>query len=309
MATQEPEKLTSSDAVKTYRYLRIGLIVAVVLLGASILIEHFKVLDVKDRDCWQTSISAYYYTPVRAIFVGCMIAVGLALIVIKGRTRLEDNCLNAAGMLAPVVAVVPTTDVGTCWSIKPNPVPIDFNGVIDRWVVDNIANNFNALLIAGAVGLIVAAAIALTVNRGIRGTVETVDRGTRLSLAAVAAALAVGWALFETWDSFPRKAHGYSAVGMFLFLIGAVVGKALQHREKSTKSYLRLYSGLALVMPIGGVVIACTRVFGDHTVFALEAFEIVLFAAFWVIQTKENWNEGMNAGALDLPGSEPTVQS
>lgn len=48
---------------------------AVLLLAASIAIERSKV------DCWQTSISAYYYTPARAIFVGGLMVIGFALIV------------------------------------------------------------------------------------------------------------------------------------------------------------------------------------------------------------------------------------
>jgi hypothetical protein len=104
--------------IKTYRYLRLGMVGAVVLLAASIGIERSKV------GCWQTSISAYYYTPVRAIFVGSLMAVGLSLIVYKGRGRGEDLCLNFAGMLAPVVAIVPTKNVGTCWSIEPRPSPV-----------------------------------------------------------------------------------------------------------------------------------------------------------------------------------------
>jgi hypothetical protein len=283
-----PEALTTEDAVKTYRYLRIGILCAVVLLGASIAIERLKV-----GNCWQTSISAYYYTPVRAIFVGCLIAIGLALIVIKGRTSFEDICLNVAGMFAPVVAVIPTLDVTyQCFSIPPNPLPIEPDGQLAPWVVTNIANNFNALLLAGAVGLVVATLIALFVNKGLQATVATVDRGTLVSLAATAVLLLAGRLLFLYWDSFPRKAHGYAAIATFAFLIGAVVGKALQHRHRSTKVYLRLYGALALLMPIGGVFIACTRIFGEHTVFALETYEIVLFAIFWIIQTKENWNEG-----------------
>jgi hypothetical protein len=140
------EPLRSQDAIKTYRYLRIGMIGAVVLLAASIAIERSKV------DCWQTSISAYYYTPVRAIFVGSMIAVGLSLIVYKGRAW-EDVCLNFAGMLAPVVAVVPTTDVGRCWSVAPSPLPVKADGSLADWVVTNIDNNIYALLIAGALAL------------------------------------------------------------------------------------------------------------------------------------------------------------
>lgn len=53
MAPRQVEPLRSRDAIKTYRYLRIGMIGAVFLLAASIGIERSKV------DCWQTSISAY----------------------------------------------------------------------------------------------------------------------------------------------------------------------------------------------------------------------------------------------------------
>ena len=129
MARRTAEPLKSQDAIKTDRYLRIGMIGAVVLLAASIAIERSKV------DCWQTSISAYYYTPVRAIFVGTMIAVDLALIVYKGRSGREAVCLNYAGMLAPAVARVPTTDVGTCWSVQPSPLPVEDDGSLAQWVV------------------------------------------------------------------------------------------------------------------------------------------------------------------------------
>ena len=37
-----------------------------------------------------------------------------------------------------------------------------------------------------------------------------------------------------------------------------------------------------------------TRIFDEHTVFALEAYEIVLFAVYWVAQTIDNWNEGIS---------------
>jgi hypothetical protein len=104
---------------KTYRYVRIGMVGATVLLGTPVLIEHNTV----EPACWQTSISAYYYSPVRAVFVGALMAIGLSLIVIKGSTWPEDVCLNVAGMLAPVVALVPTADHGTCWSVEPIPLP------------------------------------------------------------------------------------------------------------------------------------------------------------------------------------------
>jgi hypothetical protein len=57
----------------------------------------------------QESISAYYFTPTHSIFVGGLVAIGVALIAVKGSTDLEDALLNVAGVLAPIVAFVPTS--------------------------------------------------------------------------------------------------------------------------------------------------------------------------------------------------------
>src|SRR5262245_32291696 len=193
---RDPAPIKPTDVIKTYRYLRIGMIGAVVLLAASIGIERSKV------DCWQRSISAYYYTPVRAIFVGSLMAVGLSLIVYKGRSPGEDPFLNFAGMLAPVVAIVPTTDVGVCYSVPPEPLPRKADGSPAAWVVANIDNNYKALLITGALGLIAAAFIALVVNRkDIRGAARA-QLLTTVSLIGTSLVLVVAWWAIENWGSF-----------------------------------------------------------------------------------------------------------
>lgn len=284
MMDEPIEPLKSQDAIKTYRYLRIGMIGAVVLLATSIGIERSKV------DCWQTSVSAYYYTPVQAIFVGAMFVVGFSLIVYKGRTTWEDVCLNVAGMLAPVVAVAPTMDVGDCWSVEPNPLPV-IDGSPASWVVTNIDNNVYALLIAGGIGLVVGFVITMVVNRSATAPFDQIEKGTVVSLAVTAVALLVGWWLIRNWDDFYTQAHGIAAVLMFVFLIGAVAGVAATHRKESNKGWFPAYVTVALLMALGGVLIWTTRVFGDHTVFALEAYEITLFAVYWIIQTIENWDE------------------
>ena len=122
-----------NEAVKTYRYLRLGMVGVVVLLAASVLYER------AEAPCWLTSISAYYYTPVRAICVGGLMVIGFALIVIKGNTSLEDAALNTAGMFAPIVAVVPTefTDDKCLW-LQPD----GGTGVVG--VQANIDNNFTS---------------------------------------------------------------------------------------------------------------------------------------------------------------------
>jgi hypothetical protein len=277
------EPLKSEDAEKTYRYLRIGIIGAVVLLAVSVAIERSKV------DCWQTSISAYYYTPVRAIFVGALFAVGLSLIVYKGRSTVEDVCLNFAGMLALVVAVAPTTDVGRCWSVPPIPVPVNDDGSLADWVVTNIDNNFYALLIAGGVGLVVAAIVAVVVNESFRAPI---DVGAVVSLAVTALVLLLGWWLIRNWGDFDTRAHGWAAVLLFVFLIFVIVAKAIEHwNKKDDEVWFWVYAVVAVLMVLGGILIPTTRVFDEHTVFALEAYEIAFFAFYWIVQTVEYWNE------------------
>jgi hypothetical protein len=279
----ESDVLGSREVIKTYRYLRIGMIGSVVLLAASIAIERTKV------DCFQTSISAYYYTPVRAIFVGAMMAVGFALIVYKGR-GIEDAFLNFAGMLAPIVAVAPTTDVGRCWSTEPSPRPVMDDGSLAGWVVANIDNNVRALLVTGALGLALAILIAVIVKRSLRAPAEW-ERGTSTTLLLTGVVLVFAWWCHEQWDDFNTRAHGFAAAGMFVFLILAIVVKVVQQRRERNTLWFWVYAATAALMIVGGVAIPTTRVFGEHTVFALETYEIVLFAVYWAFATIENWDE------------------
>jgi hypothetical protein len=283
MTSGPAEPLKSQDVIKTYRYLRIGMIGAVVLLAVAIALERAKV------DCFQTSISAYYYTPVRAIFVGCLIAVGLSLIVYKGRSTWEDTFLNFAGMLAPVVAVAPITDVGGCWSVPPSPLPVKEDGSLADWVLTNIDNNFHALLIAGFIGLGVAFVTAMVVDP--KAPLHRRERGTWVSLAVTFLALLSSWWLIQHWGDFNMRAHGWAAGLMFVFLIVAMVVQAIEHRRERDKRLFWVYTTVAALMILGGVLIPLTRVFDEHTVFALEAYEIGFFAVYWVVQTKEKWNE------------------
>src|SRR4051794_19282464 len=135
----------SESTTKTYLYLRVGLVALAVFLGASLIIE----IAFGDTR-WQGSISAYYYTPVRNVFVGTLTAMGVCLIAVKGRDKpREDLMLNLAGMCAPVVAMVPT------------PLESDHCGDASRCVpvpyVPGVVNNVEALLVVGVLGVAFAA--------------------------------------------------------------------------------------------------------------------------------------------------------
>jgi hypothetical protein len=49
---------------------------------------------------------------VRAVCVGALVAQGVGMVVLEPDNQLEDIFLNVAGVLAPVVAFVPTPDAG-----------------------------------------------------------------------------------------------------------------------------------------------------------------------------------------------------
>ncbi len=271
-------------ALKTYRYLRLGMVGLVLALAVSILLERLEV------DCWQTSISSYYYTPARAVFVGGLMAVGVSLLVMKGSTRREDVMFNIAGILAPVVGVVPTSSVGECWSLEPTPKPIDGEGNLAPWVIANIDNNIQALLLAGIVGMIAVGLIALYVYESPLAAARSAPRDRQIGLIVTMAVLLVGLALHRWWDAFPTQAHGWAAVLMFGFLALGIGVNAWERRNKPEhRRYAGLYAVIAVLMIAVGLVMLTAFRSWAYMVLVLEIIEIALFAIFWVAQTVEHW--------------------
>lgn len=287
MAAREVRPL---DALKTYRYLRIGMIGAVVLLATSIVLESFKAENsvTGAKWCLQESISAYYFTPARAIFVGCMFLVGLALIAYKGRDVREDFLLNVSGMLAPIVAVVPTTAVGDCYSIEPDPKPLIGKTILRYWVRTNVDNNMDALFIVGFIAVIVGF-IIWRMNLRDRKRREEVHAYTRellLGTIVILAAVLMLKLIFR--DFFFAHAHGKSAILLFVFLWLAILANIRMHKNEAGGAWVALYRAVLWFMVAG---IPVSFIFGRHQVFALEAWEITAFATYWTLQTIENWDE------------------
>ena len=228
----DPNRLDVASA-KTYRYLRVAVVAMAVLLGVSVGIE----IVFGPRGGILDSISAYYYTPVRGVFVGALIAVGLGLVAIKGREGPEDVMLNLAGMLAPLVALVPT----------PISVPVAGFEVERRTVpaalVPAVENNVAALLVLGVVGLVFAAA---TVQDG-------PYRSAHLRGVAGAGVLLVGLAVWfgVGRESFLEYGHYAAAVPMFGLIVGVAVVNARHTQSGAVVSrlaaatYRRAYAAIA----------------------------------------------------------------
>lgn len=300
---------------KTYRYLRIGILGAVVLLAASVLVERNAVLDLA-KDCWQTSISAYYYTPARAVFVGALMAIGLCLIVIKGNTSPEDICLNVGGMLAPVVALVPIGNPGTCWSLEPEPPPTVPIAGTDKtelapWVEAIIKNNIEALLWAGLAGLATAVIIALIAfavgaqrggpeRRSLSDLWNAKNRGTFFSLLLMFGLLVGTWQAFRHWGAFNENAHGLAANTMFGLLALAALVNFWDCRRYNRHWYSRLYLLIAVLMAGAALLLFIDDDDWNHKTLVVEFLEIGLFAGFWIVQTRELWHTTVRSSAANL---------
>jgi hypothetical protein len=98
----DDEQQDSDTLAKSYRYLRLAMVGLLLCLAAAVAYQSLRQEDLLG------SVSAYYYTPAQAFFVGGLIGLGACMIALKGTNIVEDVALNLGGVFAVIVAVVPT---------------------------------------------------------------------------------------------------------------------------------------------------------------------------------------------------------
>lgn len=295
----------SYETVKTYRYVRISLIAAVILLFTALAIQ---ITGSSGR--MQGSISAYYYLPVRSVFVGTLVGASFSLVAIQGRPGGEDVLLNLAGMLLPLVAFIPTPVPG--FSDAPCPrgdkcVPEEF--------IPGVEVSVGALILLGAAGL----AFALWTLKAKGWSDPAAPKG----LAAAGALWAVVAVSFgPTGDWGLRRwlidvGHYAAAISVFALLVAVAFINA-QRSEQGIRmagryaSYKAIYRLVAAGMALG-IIGACAYWFfvirpvpeaQTTMIFWVEAWLLSLFAIFWGVQTKEFWREGLPIEAMRASASE-----
>jgi hypothetical protein len=280
----DPREL-ASYATKSYRYLRLAIVVVVLSLMVSVVIERI------NASCWEESISAYYYTPVHTMFVGTLLALGVSIIAIRGSTDIEDMLLNVAGVLAPIVAFVPTS------------LPTNSCSSTAYVAGDNspyINNNLLAFAIGGGAAVVTAIALTFRASRANARKESgslSVDPLTAIGLL-LGVALVVGglvWYIFFR-DSFLDHAHGGGAVVMFLILGIVVLISAFGAEPPFKWVYFSVAAAMALSAV--GVVVAQIIRQGDwrHQILWLEILELTPFVVYWAAQTVEHWSGGVPTG-------------
>jgi hypothetical protein len=304
-------------ALRTYTALRLGVVAVIAALGVAV----WREIVNTPNECVQRSLSAYYYTPVRPVFVGVLLIIGFVMIVMWGKTFVEDAALNLAGMLLSVVALVPTLDANYCSTPQADKVT-DPEGkqIADAKLItenaDAVARSFTAFLLIGAVILVLIAVVGLWVYYH-AGSARKATRRAALSYvitwAFAATALLVYYLLFRHADDpksfFNHQVHSWSATIAVACIIVAVASAAVDNAMRADRDakpwYTRYnrwawcYGILTLTMVAVAVIIKGADRFGwfsgwadIHATFLVEAILIFLLGVFWVLQTIERRSEG-----------------
>jgi len=106
--SQAPSERLRRHFESTYLSLRIG----VAAIGVALPVALWVGALLLEGSSLQSSMSAYYHTGMRDVFVGALFAVGVALYVYRGFSPAENVVLSLAGVLAVCVALFPTQGAG-----------------------------------------------------------------------------------------------------------------------------------------------------------------------------------------------------
>ncbi len=225
---------------KTYRYLRVAIVAMVLALIIAMLIERL------DAGSWLPSISAYFFTAANPIFVAALVMIGVCLIAIRGTNDFEDIVLNLTGILAPVVALVPTA--------FPD---FPYDGYLFEPDVERLIDN-------SVVALLLAAVLALVLTFWLASRYS----GQDFSRSAIAGNTWIGlfvavWlvaVLVGLYLSEGRQfTHNAAALGLFAGLWIVAIENVVRHvtdDDGCRSPEAALYAGIGGSLPILAIAVA-----------------------------------------------------
>ena len=247
---------THPEYKATYAYLRAGIVVLVAMLAVAIAI------DTVANHGLRGSISAYYYSTAQTIFVGVLAGIGISMIAYQGNLESEDHLLNFSGVMAFLVAAIPTPNAGT---VSPD------------------------LIRTSVWAIVIGFGLAIAANWYILKRFPFPQK----ELLAKVAATAIGvWLvvyaalLVVNPEALARWGHPFAAVPMFLAIILVAVLNAL---GTSQPKYRNWYVAVAIAIPVGLLGVLAGVLFAGLSsgVFFAEVVVILSFAVFWTVQTIE----------------------
>lgn len=307
--------------IETYRHLRLVMVAA----APAILVAIATVWNAGYAGL--PSISHYYYTPARIVFVGALVTAAAALLALSGRGA-QRGWLDLAALFAPLIALVPTRiangEVPGWDAVCPSDtecIPAEAYASI----ATGVAVWFVFAVLVIGYGVLAALlrrtgrdALAAQVPRSARATWTPLVAG---AVIVVVAAIAWIWAR----ETFLDRAHFVSASLFFVIITIVALGQArrmnlepdpsppagwwhrLLRRLRREIAWLpRIFTTfpgwiafllaadivtglLVLLLDLTAPITIGERAIG--TVFLVEAVALALFTVFWGFETVRKWNE------------------
>lgn len=292
--TPPPPNLADRASLqRTYRYLRLGIGGTVVLILISVVVAAVQVGVL-------SSVSAYFYTPARTVFVGALIAASLGLLAFSV-LGIERALLDAAGLLAPLIALLPTP-------LLPGSVPgitIDCaqgSACVPSAYHPDVQNGISTYLLVGVVIVLAA----FFIFRGRTHAFPAV-RGSLMAATGLLLVVALMWAFAR--DIFLRYGHVTAAILFFLAIGTVAVVKVFEQDSgaRPTKTYQRLYWIIAAGFVLDAVI-AVLAIYGGWLeafvvppVLVCELVALSLFLLYWMLQSFPRWDS--QHPQLVFPGS------
>jgi len=287
--TQPVATDTEEYILRSYRYLRLAIVILVIGLAGAVSGQ------VVSAGCLERSLSAYYYTPAHGLFIGSLFGTGAAMVALKGRTTVEDTFFNVAGVLAPVVALVPTTRQETLCDGSPSLT-------LDR---DDLVPNSLVALLAAAVAILAATAIIATRRKTLQIHAVSLWYSLRTGIAPSAVLIIAGFVVVIGFNQpLYTFMHFGAAIGLFVSIVLAI-GSLLSERfhdllhrlltwsrptDKYRKPEGKYYRGYAAVLIATLPLLALAGLTGRSRIFWVEVVGVTSFTVFWSIQTAELWD-------------------
>ncbi|MBO9577168.1 MAG: hypothetical protein J7480_00180 [Microbacteriaceae bacterium] len=259
----------------TYRYLRIAIAATVVALVAGVAIE-------STRIGLLNSISAYYYTDARNIFVASLIACSLGMLVLSEPG--PQRTLRAIGALfAPLVALIPTTTSSGSVPGLEFVCPGGARLCVPEPFETEVTVGIGTYLIVAAAGWVTALVLRLR-----RPAADRTSGATLVVAALVIAAVAAVDLLAHDWLVF--WGHGLAALAFFGVFAALAVVNAVQRTPPVARAARIVYVLVALGMVGAVVAVLVIGIVSAETgesipILGAELTELGLFFTFWVLQT------------------------
>lgn len=292
---------SATTGQKTHRYLRLSLVFVVFALLVSVAIETVVVSWQPFAFGWDPlpSLSHYFYTSARSVFVGALIAASLALLALSGRNR-ATVLLDISAIFAPLIALIPTgidadrpVDGLSCPGAEeciPEPYLGDVRSGVVAYVIVVIAVVVTMAVIRNRKGLRVPGA----------GLVSAIALGTGIVVAALAFIPAVNADFPFNFFPFPSSIHFIVTIvffGTFAAVPVLLSREPLDGQETPPTSRQKtFYRWVTRLMIADLVLLVAAFVFRDAlrgfpVVLIGEAIALCLFAGFWGVQTFQRWKD------------------